>query len=624
MRISRYNIPQILGDIILLAGAFALAFFLRFDFRIPAEQFGLLKTFILPILGAKLIIFYFAGLYRRIWRYAGVRDFNTIIWASILGTMAVIVIVFFIYRGAFPRSVVALDGLLTVALIAGARFALRGIRELRLKSILAPARKPVLIVGAGDTGETILREMLRRPELAYQPVGLIDDDQGKQGLRIHGVRVLGTRRHLRELINKYQIQGVIICMPSVSREVIRDVFFQCQEVGVKCKTLPGIYQIIDGTVNVEQIREVGVEDILGREPVQVDLRKVGGYISGNSVMVTGSGGSIGSELCRQISRLQPSLLIMVDQSEGSLFEIEQELLRERNFTSAVAVVANITNQARTKAIFSRYKPSVVFHAAAYKHLPLMEANAVEAIETNLLGTKAVAEAAIQSGAERFVFISTDKAVEPVSVMGASKALAEKLAQALAQDSSTKFMIVRFGNVLDSSGSVVPIFMRQIAQGGPVTVTHPEMTRYFMTIPEAMQLVMQAGAIGEGGEIFILDMGEQVSILELARSMIRLSGFELGKDILIEFSGIRPGEKLHEKSVWDDEEALPTKHKKILMVKNTRLDIARFKEDILQLERAISAGDSRKIQEKVSQMCSYHLGKASGHAPLPEESVDKGF
>ena len=624
MRISRYNIPQILGDIILLAGAFALAFFLRFDFRIPAEQFGLLKTFILPILGAKLIIFYFAGLYRRIWRYAGVRDFNTIIWASILGTMAVIVIVFFIYRGAFPRSVVALDGLLTVALIAGARFALRGIRELRLKSILAPARKPVLIVGAGDTGETILREMLKRRELVYLPVGLIDDDQGKQGVRIHGVRVLGTRRHLRELINKYQIQEVIICMPSVSREVIRDVFFQCQEVGVKCKTLPGIYQIIDGTVNVEQIREVGVEDILGREPMQVDLRKFGGYISGNSVMVTGGGGSIGSELCRQISRLQPSLLIMVDQSEGSLFEIEQELLRERNFTSAVAVVTDISNRVRTKAIFDRYKPSVIFHSAAYKHVPLMESNPIEAIENNLFGTKTVAEAAIQSGVERFVFISTDKAVDPVSVMGTSKALAEKLVQVLAQESSTKFMIVRFGNVLDSSDSVVPIFRQQITQGGPVTVTHPEMTRYFMTIPEAMQLVMQAGAMGEGGEIFILDMGEQVSILELARSMIRLSGFEPEKDILIEFSGIRPGEKLHEKLVWDDEEALPTKHKKILMVKNTRLDIARFKEDILQLERAISAGDSRKIQEKVSQMCSYHLGKASGYAPLPEKSVDKGF
>jgi len=305
---------------------------------------------------------------------------------------------------------------------------------------------------------------------------------------------------------------------------------------------------------------------------------------------------------------------MVDQSEGNLFQIQHELLRERSFTSAVAVVTDIT-KARTTHLFDRYKPAVVFHAAAYKHVPLMEANAVEAIETNLLGTKTVAEAAIQSGVERFVFISTDKAVEPVGVMGVSKALAEKLAQALAQDSSTKFMIVRFGNVLDSSGSVVPIFRRQIAQGGPVTVTHPEMTRYFMTIPEATQLVIQAGAMGEGGEIFVLDMGEQVSILELARNMIRLSGFEPEKDIPIEFSGTRPGEKLHEKLFWDDEEVLPTEHKKILRVKNTRLDIARFKEDILQLERAISAGDSKKIQEKLSQMCACHLGKASGYAAL---------
>ncbi len=622
MRISRYHIPQILGDIMLLAGAFTLAFFLRFDFSIPPDQLGLLKTFILPVLGAKLIIFYFAGLYRRMWRYASVRDFHTIIWASILGTLAVIVIVFFIYRGAFPRSVVALDGLLTVALIGGARFAIRDIRKLRLKSLLAPAIKPILIVGAGDTGETILREMLRRPDLAYQPVGLIDDDQRKQGLRIHGVRVLGTRRHLRELINKYQIEEVIISMPTVSREVIRDIFFQCQEVGVKCKTLPAIYQIIDGTVRVEQIREVGVEDILGREPAEVDLKRVAGYISGKSVMVTGAGGSIGSELCRQISRLRPSLLIMADQSEGNLFQIQYELLREHSFTSAVAVVTDIT-KARITHLFDRYKPAVVFHAAAYKHVPLMEANAVEAIETNLLGTKTVAEAAIQSGVERFVFISTDKAVEPVGVMGVSKALAEKLAQALAQDSSTKFMIVRFGNVLDSSGSVVPIFRRQIAQGGPVTVTHPEMTRYFMTIPEATQLVIQAGAMGEGGEIFVLDMGEQVSILELARNMIRLSGFEPEKDIPVVFSGTRPGEKLHEKLFWDDEEALATEHKKILMIKKSKLDTARFREDLLQLEKAVTAGDSKKIKEKLSQMYGSQLGKAPVDVPLPEKAVDKG-
>jgi len=613
MGINRYRIPEILVDVVLLAGAFALAFYLRFDFSIPPDQFGLFKTFVLPVVAAKLIVFYSAGLYRTIWRYASVRDFFTISWASILGTFAVIVIVFFIYRAAFPRSVVALDGILTLALIAGARFVVRGTRELRWGSFLAPAVKPVLIVGAGDTGEAILREMLKRPELAYQPVGLIDDEPGKQGLRIHGVRVLGTRERLRELIKKYRIEEVIISMPTVSREVIRDIFFQCQELAVKCKTLPGIYQIINGTVGVELIREVGVEDILGREPVKVDLKKVAGYISGRPVLVTGAGGSIGAELCRQISRLHPSSLIMVDQSEGSLFQIEQELLRERGFAPAIAVVGDITNRRRMEAIFDAYKPSVVFHAAAYKHVPLMEANPTEAIETDILGTKKVAEAAIQFGAERFVLISTDKAVDPVSMMGNSKALAEKLVQFFAHDSSTRFMGVRFGNVLDSSGSVVPIFKRQIAHGGPVTVTHPEMTRYFMTIPEAVQLVIQAGAMGEGGEIFVLDMGEQVPILELARNMIRLSGFEPEKDIPVEFSGIRPGEKLHEKLFWDDEKALPTEHKRILVVKNSGLDIARFRKDILRLEKAVSTGKSEEIQEELRQMCACYLGKDSGSA-----------
>jgi len=399
----------------------------------------------------------------------------------------------------------------------------------------------------------------------------------------------------------------------VSREVIRDIFFQCQELAVKCKTLPGIYQIINGTVGVELIREVVVEDILGREPVKVDLKKVAGYISGRPVLVTGAGGSIGAELCRQISRLHPSSLIMVDQSEGSLFQIEQELLRERGFAPAIAVVGDITNRRRMEAIFDAYKPSVVFHAAAYKHVPLMEANPTEAIETDILGTKKVAEAAIQFGAERFVLISTDKAVDPVSMMGNSKALAEKLVQFFAHDSSTRFMGVRFGNVLDSSGSVVPIFKRQIAHGGPVTVTHPEMTRYFMTIPEAVQLVIQAGAMGEGGEIFVLDMGEQVPILELARNMIRLSGFEPEKDIPVEFSGIRPGEKLHEKLFWDDEKALPTEHKRILVVKNSGLDIARFRKDILRLEKAVSTGKSEEIQEELRQMCACYLGKDSGSA-----------
>jgi FlaA1/EpsC-like NDP-sugar epimerase len=614
MRLRHQHILQIFLDTVLVAGAFTLAFLFRFDFSIPPDQLELFKTLILPIIGAKLIIFYFAGLYRRIWRYASVRDFYTILWASILGSLAVVVIVFFIYRTAFPRSVVALDGILTIGLIGGARFAFRGICELRLKHIWAPAVKPVLIVGAGDTGDAILREMLRRPELAYHPVGVIDDDRRKQGLRIHGVRVLGPRERLRELINKNHIEEVIICMPTVSREVVRDIFLECQEAGVKCKTLPGIYQVIDGTVGVEQIREIKLEDILGREPVVVDPKKAVGYISGRTVLVTGAGGSIGSELCRQISRLHPLSLIMVDQGESSLFEIEQELLKEHGFTSAVAVIADIANRARIKAVFDEYKPSVVFHAAAYKHVPLMESNLIEAVENNLLGTKTVAEAAIQSGVDRLVFISTDKAVDPVSVMGISKALTEKLLQALAQVGSTKLMTVRFGNVLESSGSVVPIFRRQIAQGGPVTVTHPDMTRYFMTITEAIQLVVQAGGMGKGEGIFVLDMGEQVSILELARNMIRLSGFKPERDIPVVFSGIRPGEKLHEKLFNDSEEALPTEHRKILLVKSPRLDIARFKDDIRQLEKAVSNGDSKKIERIIAQMRVSHLNKGPSQAP----------
>jgi FlaA1/EpsC-like NDP-sugar epimerase len=616
-RVSRYYILQILIDIVLVGGAFTLAFLFRFDFGVPPAQLELLRTFILPVMGAKIVIFYFAGLYRRMWRYASVRDFYTVFWASVLGSLAVVIIVFFIYQGTLPRSVVALDGILTVVLIGGARFAVRGIRELRIKSILAPAQKPVLIVGAGDTGEAILREMLNRPELDYHPVGLIDDDPEKQGQRIHGVKVMGTRQSLRELIKKYEIEEVIISMPTVSREVIRDIFFQCQKAGVKCKTLPGIYQIIGGTVRVEQIREVGIEDILGREPVKVDLKKFADYIAGKVVLVTGAGGSIGSELCRQISRLEPETLIGVDQGETSLFEIEQELLRESGFAFK-SVIADIANHPRMEAILKEFRPSVIFHAAAYKHVPMMETNLIEAIQNNLLGTKLLAEMAIQCGTDRFVFISTDKAVEPVSVMGTSKALTEKLVLTLAQGSHTKFMIVRFGNVLDSSGSVVPIFKRQIARGGPVTVTHPKMTRYFMTIPEAMQLVIQAGAVGRGGETFILDMGEPVSIVELARNMIRLSGFEPEKDIPIVFSGIRPGEKLAEKLYWDDEDVSPTKHEKILQVKNTRLDIARFREDIRQLEETAGSGDLEQLRKVLSRMCTHHMGKSRGYMPFSKK------
>ncbi len=607
MKIYRYGLPEIIADILLIAAAFALAFFIRFDFSIPLAQMELFKAFVIPLVITKLVIFYFAGFYRKMWRYAGMRDFLGIIWACFLGTLAVIVIIFFIYRFAFPRSVVALDGFFTVALVGGVRLAQRGMRNLRLKNLLTATKgKPVLIVGAGDSGEALLNEMIRRPELAYRPIGIVDDNPVKQGLIIHGVKVMGTRQQLKKLVSKYQIEEVIISMPSASREVIRDIFFQCREIGVKCKTLPGIYQIIDGTVSISQIREIGVEDILGREPVKVKLSEAASYITDRIIMITGAGGSIGSELCRQISRLQPSNLVMVDQGENSLFNIEQEIQNSNYHIQTIPVIADITDRNRIAMVFNSYKPSVVFHTAAYKHVTMMELNPVEAVKNNLFGTKTVAEIAKQFKVDRFVSISTDKAVEPVSIMGNSKALVEKLIQFFSRESSTRFMIVRFGNVIDSSGSVVPIFRKQIAHGGPVTVTHPEMTRYFMTIPEAMQLVIQAGAMGKGGEVFVLDMGEQIPILELARNMIKLSGLEPEKDIPIEFTGIRPGEKLHEKLLWDYEESSPTEHKKIRVIAECKLNTSRFKEDILDLEDIINEGDPQKMKQKMTQLCNYYL------------------
>jgi len=395
-------------------------------------------------------------------------------------------------------------------------------------------------------------------------------------------------------------------MPTASRAVIRDIFMTCRAAGAKCRTLPGIYQLISGAVSVELIRNVQVEDILGREPIQVDLKSISGYTENKRVMVIGAGGSIGSELSRQLSRLQPYSMVLLDQCEEGLYNIEQEIIGRKPAFPLATVIADITNRERMAAVFSKYKPAVVFHSAAYKHVPLMEANLIEAVDNNIFGTKNLCELSVQHGVERFVFISTDKAVEPVSMMGLSKAICEKVVQSFADSPSTRFMSVRFGNVLDSSGSVVPIFRRQIAQGGPVTVTHPDMIRFFMTIPEAVQLVIQAGALGEKEEIFVLDMGEQVPIIELARNMIRLSGLEPEKDIPIEFTGIRPGEKLYEKLTWDHEERLPTMHAKIIMVKNAGLDKTRLRMDLEELEKAAGTCNDTLTRDCLRRMAAEHL------------------
>ena len=604
--LNLYNYIKIPLDVLFFAAAFISAFYLRFDIQIPAEQFEILTTWLLPVIVLKLAVFYFMRIYRRLWRYASVKDFFWLAVANIIASAALVILFYFAFRLPVARGVLVLDGLLALTLTAGARFGVRGLRTLGSRSLWSSRTRPILIAGAGDTGAAIIREMQGRPELAFQPVGIIDDDTSKRGLQVQGVRVLGTRRELGKILGDYGIEEVIICMPNVSREVIRDIFFQCQAAGVKCRTLPGIYQIIDGTVGVEQIREVGVDDILGREPVRVDLDRLSEYISGRTVMVTGAGGSIGSELCRQLSRMNPASLVLLDQDEEGLYSIEQELTAHRLLFKIAAVIADVTNRGRIAAVFARHKPAVVFHSAAYKHVPMMEANLVEAVDNNIFGTGILCELAVQYETERFVFISTDKAVEPVSMMGLSKAICEKVVQSYAYASATRFMAVRFGNVLDSSGSVVPIFRRQIAQGGPVTVTHPDMIRFFMTIPEAVQLVIQAGALGEKGEIFVLDMGEQVPIVELARNMIRLSGLEPEKDIPIEFIGTRPGEKLCEKLTWDHEEKLPTEHAKIIMVRNAGLDKAKLQQDLEELEKAADTCNDTLTRDCLRRMAAEHL------------------
>lgn len=597
---------KLLIDALLFAAAFSLAFYWRYDVDIPAGQSEYLKALIIPVVVIKLAVFYFSRVYRISWHYASVMDFFHVAWSNVIATLAIAVLIYAAFQMPVARGVIALDGLLALAFTAGVRFSFRLFNKLRYQLFWKSGVQPVLIVGAGDTGVEIAREMLRSTRLKVRPVGFIDDDPTKKGTIVQGLSVLGTRSKLADIIAKYSIAEVIICMPAASREVIRDIFLTCQAAGVKCRTLPGIYQIIDGSVSIEQIRDVRVEDILGREPVEVDLKRLSSYIKGKVVMVIGAGGSIGSELSRQLSRMQPSSMALLDQCEEGLYEIEQEIVNRKPAFPLSAIVADITRRNRINAVFGKYKPAVVFDAAAYKHVPLMETNLVAAVENNIFGTRILCEQAVKHGVERFVFISTDKAVEPISIMGLSKAICEKVVQSFSDAPATRFMSVRFGNVLDSSGSVVPIFRRQIAQGGPVTVTHPDMIRFFMTIPEAVQLVIQAGAMGEKGEIFVLDMGEQVPIVELARNMIRLCGYEPEKDIPIEFTGIRPGEKLQEKLTWDYEESLPSGHKKISMIRKPELDKAKLQHDLGELEIAARDIDTERLKGILAHMCAEHM------------------
>ncbi|HLL25897.1 MAG TPA: nucleoside-diphosphate sugar epimerase/dehydratase [Kofleriaceae bacterium] len=559
-------------DVVGLSLAYWLAFLFRFEFVIPREVTQLILVNWAWVVGIHYLGLYVLGVPRMSWRYMTMRDTVRIavavgISSTLLLMIRVVLPLFSEHQVVFlPLGVLAMDVVLAFVGLVAARAIVRLRGEVLDRNKRAPGgdMHPVLLIGAGEAGVVVAREIANRPDLGLKPVGFLDDDRMKVGTSIGGLTVLGVTSQLKAIAEEKQTKRALITIANASGHQIRRITELCRDADLETKIIPGIYEIVGEKVNLSRIREVAIEDLLGREPVQLDEEVVGATIRSRIVLVTGAGGSIGSELCRQVCRFGPARIILVERFENALFEIHRELTAAFPHVPMEPRIADVTDVARMRQIFEASKPELVFHAAAHKHVPMMEWNAGEAVKNNIGGTRAVADLAHEHGVERFVLISTDKAVNPTSVMGATKRVAEIYIQALSQRSETRFVTVRFGNVLGSAGSVVPIFREQIAKGGPITVTHPEMTRYFMTIPEASQLVLQAGAMGDGGEIFILDMGEPVRIVDLARDLITLSGLRPNDDIEIRFSGMRPGEKLYEELATDSEHADKTKHPKVFI------------------------------------------------------------
>jgi len=561
-----------IGDIALIIISVLGSFALRLDVGELPYYFPSVVLMSAVALAIKIPVYYFFGLYRRLWIYASTGELRLITVAvtaaSVLtsGVMAILIVTGNVYRG-MPRSALGIDWLLSLVLIGGSRFALRILAEQSMTSRTSGKSKRAIIIGAGDAGALVVRELQKSSQLNLTPVGFLDDNPAKQKHAIYGVTVIGTVSDLPTSIDLHHVDEVIIAIPSAPGRLVRMVNDVCRVKGVVSRTMPGIYELIGGKVNVSRLREVDITDLLRREPVRVNDEAVGATLEGRRVLVTGAGGSIGRELCRQIARRNPAELVLLGHGENSIFEILLELQQDYPNLLLSPVIADIRNSERLTQIFKQHQPQVVFHAAAHKHVPLMEANVVEAITNNVLGTRNAVQAALDHNIERFVLISTDKAVRPSSIYGATKRLAEMIVLDTARKTQRAFTVVRFGNVLGSRGSIIPIFKQQIANGGPVTVTHPDMYRFFMTIPEAVYLVLQAASMENGGETFVLNMGEPVRILDLAEDLIRLSGFEPQRDIEISYTGIRPGEKLTEE-LWDQGTPLAkTLHPDIFRLEN---------------------------------------------------------
>ena len=599
-----YKLWLVLFDIFVIVVSSYGALWLRFNGAIPVEFLSKMSILLFPFIGVGIALFHFFGLYHNIWKFASITELNDILIATICSSVANIVICE-LSTLSMPRSSYIIYFLLLTTLLGGSRFLYRLVRLQALKVNIGHQEeclplKKVMIIGAGVAGEKVYKEILGSRYLNKEVMCFIDDDPAKRNCRIHNVSVYGGRNKIVEAVEKYAVDEILVAIPSATRQELKEILTICSETKCKLKRLPGIYQLINGQVHVSDFKEVEIQDLLGREQIQVNLDDIMGYVRGKVVMVTGGGGSIGSELCRQIAANDPKQLIIVDIYENNAYDIQLELREKYPNLALETLIASVRNSEKINSLFERFHPDIVYHAAAHKHVPLMEDSPCEAVKNNVFGTLNVVRAADYYKTKKFILISTDKAVNPTNIMGATKRLCEMIVQTFNKRSQTDFVAVRFGNVLGSNGSVIPIFKRQIKEGGPVTVTHPEIIRYFMTIPEAVSLVLQAGAYAKGGEIFILDMGEPVKIADMARNLIRLSGYEPDVDIPIVYTGLRPGEKLYEELLMKEEGLQDTPNHLIHIGKPIELDEDSFLEQLASL-KAAAYGESSSIRALVKEL-----------------------
>jgi FlaA1/EpsC-like NDP-sugar epimerase len=596
-------------DIVFISLSVYLAFLLRFEGKIPQQYILNFEGMVFLSLLFSIPVFYFLRLYSFSWAYVSTEELISLIQAAFLSFLFITSSIFILreqpFFTGFPRSTIFISYFLILLFCGAIRFSKRMYLQMFQKGDEAKKER-TLIVGAGDAGEQILRSILNFKFSPYLPVGFVDDNPSKKGIMIHGLKVLGKIENIASLAKENNIECLIIALPSAGSSTIKQAVEKGREAGLrKIKILPSISEIVSGEVKISigALREIQMEDLLGREAVVLDQKSIEQFIKGKKVLITGGAGSIGSELCRQTARFNPSLLLIVDHDETAIFNISEELKEKYRNLKVASLVSNIQDEGKMKQVFQRFQPQVIFHAAAYKHVPLMEDNPEEAVKNNVLGTRIIAGLASEFKAEKFIFISTDKAVKPKSIMGASKRLGEMICQALNKQNGTKFISVRFGNVLDSQGSVIPIFKEQIKNGGPVKITHPDMKRYFMTTPEACLLVMQAGVMGSGGEVFVLDMGEPIKIKDLARQLIRLSGLEPDKDIAIVYTEPRPGEKFFEEILTTEEGTTATSNKKIFKARLSGADEAKINQGLAKLKTAAYNRDKETIIKTFKELIS---------------------